>query len=173
MRFSAATILVILLATITLPLGIGAVLLHALPRISRAILRPIEIFSEAAGAISLTFVTIVEFTTIVHTGKSALVAMALAFEIALIIGYVLSGPTRAVRRVTSLGTSNRNIALALLVAVQSFPDSPIIAAVVANGLVLIGLGLVHVAWWRLSDRSRHRDATDSQSTFVTESTEKA
>jgi BASS family bile acid:Na+ symporter len=50
--------------------------------------------------------------------------------------------------VIGLGTSNRNIALALLIALQSFGDSPIVAAVVANGLVLILLGLVHVAYWR-------------------------
>ena len=74
--------------------------------------------------------------------------MALVSETALLLGYGFSGPTRGIRRVTGLGTSNRNIALAILVAVDSFPGTPVMGAVVANGLLLILLGLVHVALWR-------------------------
>lgn len=48
----------------------------------------------------------------------------------------------------ALGTSNRNIALALLLAVESFPGSGVVPAVVANGLLLILMGLLHVAFWR-------------------------
>ena len=54
----------------------------------------------------------------------------------------------AARQVVALGTANRNIALAVLVAVDSFQGTPIVGAVVANGLLLILLGLLHVAWWR-------------------------
>jgi BASS family bile acid:Na+ symporter len=50
--------------------------------------------------------------------------------------------------VVALGTANRNIALAVLVAVDSFPGTPVVGAVVANGLLFILLGLLHVAWWR-------------------------
>jgi BASS family bile acid:Na+ symporter len=38
----------------------------------------------------------------------------------------------------------------LLVALESFPGSPIVAAVVANGLLLIFLGLLHVVFWNYS-----------------------
>ena len=55
---------------------------------------------------------------------------------------------KATRIVIGLGTSNRNIALAVLVAISSFPNTPVVGAVVANGLLLILLGLLHVAWWR-------------------------
>jgi BASS family bile acid:Na+ symporter len=48
-----------------------------------------------------------------------------------------------------LGTSNRNIALALLLAIESFAGTGVVPAVVANGLLLIALGLLHVGWWRL------------------------
>jgi BASS family bile acid:Na+ symporter len=57
--------------------------------------------------------------------------------------------------VVALGTANRNIALALLVAVASFPGTPIVAMVVANGLLLILLGLVHVGWWRFFGPARN------------------
>ncbi len=148
LHFSFLTILGVLVATITLPLGAGVFIRHWWPGFVTRMLRPVEVASEAAGAVSLAFVTVVEFPTILHTGWQPLLGMALVSEVALLLGYGLSGPTRGIRRVTGIGTSNRNIALAILVAVDSFPGTPVVGAVVANGLLLILLGLVHVALWR-------------------------
>jgi BASS family bile acid:Na+ symporter len=148
LRFSFFTILGVLLATITLPMAVGIAIRHWWKGFASAVLRPVEIISEATGAVSLAFVTMVEFNTILHTGWKPLLAMAAGCELALALGYWLSGPTRAARRVMGLGASNRNIALAILVAVGSFAGTPVLGAVVANGLLLILLGLGHVALWR-------------------------
>jgi len=148
LRFSFLSILLVLVLTITVPLLAGVAVNHWLPRLGKALLRPMEVLSEATGAVSLAFVTIVEFDTILGTGWIPLLAMIVISELALGLGWILGGPGKAARLVIGLGTSNRNIALALLIALQSFGDSPIVAAVVANGLVLILLGLVHVAYWR-------------------------
>ncbi|HZQ46009.1 MAG TPA: bile acid transporter [Verrucomicrobiae bacterium] len=155
LKFNVLANLLVLVSTITLPLAAGLAFGHYLPALGRKLLRPFEIISEATGAVSLTFVTVVEFKHILSTGWIPLLAMTLVSELLLVAGYVLSGPTSAARRAVALGTSNRNIALALLVALESFPGTPIIAAVVANGLLLIFLGLLHVAFWRFcsSDRS--------------------
>jgi BASS family bile acid:Na+ symporter len=77
--------------------------------------------------------------------------MVLVCELSLLAGYAVGGSTPGARRVMALGTSNRNIALALLVAIHSFSGTPVVGAVVANGLLLILLGLLHVAWWRYLD----------------------
>ncbi len=148
LNFSFVSILVVLVLTITVPLVVGVAAGHWSPRFGKALLRPMEVLSEATGAVSLTFVTIVEFKTILATGWLPLLVMVLICELCLALGWALGGPDKAARLVIGLGTSNRNIALALLIALQSFGDSPIVAAVVANGLVLILLGLVHVAYWR-------------------------
>jgi BASS family bile acid:Na+ symporter len=129
-------------------LAVGVSLKHYRPEWARVVLRPIEIFAEGIGAVSLAFVTFVEFSNILTTGWNALLAMALLCELSLLLGYVFGGPGRASRRVIAFGTSNRNIALALLIAAGSFAGTPVLAGVVANGLFLILLGLVHVAWWR-------------------------
>jgi BASS family bile acid:Na+ symporter len=97
----------------------------------------------------LIFVVTVDFGSICSTGWRALAAMILTSELSFLAGYVLSGPAAAARLVVGLGTANRNIALALLVAIESFSRPSIRAAVVANGLLLILLGLVHVGLWRL------------------------
>jgi BASS family bile acid:Na+ symporter len=152
LRFHFLGVLAVLAATITLPLAVGVALNHWLPGLARRLLRPVEVLSEAVGALSLAFVTLVEFKTIVATGWRAVIAMVLVSELALLAGYGVGGRDRNARRVVALGTSNRNIALAVLVAVSSFAGTPVVGAVVANGLLLILLGLLHVAWWRFGGK---------------------
>lgn len=148
-QFNLLGVLLTLIATITVPLALGVYINHKWAALGQRLLRPVEIASEAIGALSLTFVTVTEFTSILKTGWQPVLAMVLVAELSLWLGYLLGGKTAGARQVVAFGTSNRNIALALLVAIQSFAGTPVISAVVANGLLLILLGLVHVAWWRL------------------------
>jgi len=155
LKFNVLGILVVLMATITSPLCLGVAIHHFAPRFTHRVLRLVEILSEATGALSLTVVTITEFRSIMETGCLPLLAMFLSFELSLALGYILGGKKRAGRRVVALGTSNRNIALALLLAIESFAGTGVVPAVVANGLLLILLGLLHVAFWRfVQDRRR-------------------
>jgi BASS family bile acid:Na+ symporter len=150
LRFDFLSVLGVLTATITLPLAAGVAVNHWQSALAKRVLRPIEVFSEAVGAVSLAYVTAVEFRTVLATGWKPLLAMALVCELAMLAGHASGGPARGARRVMALGTSNRNIALAVLVAVNSFAGTPVVGAVVANGLLLIVLGLLHVAGWRLA-----------------------
>lgn len=149
LHFDIVSILVLLVSTITLPLVCGVLVKHYAPALARRLLKPIEVLSEGIGTIALIFVVTVDFGSILATGWKTVLAMALASELSFLAGYVLSGPSAAARLVVGLGTANRNIALALLVAIESFSQPSIRAAVVANGLLLILLGLVHVGLWRL------------------------
>jgi bile acid:Na+ symporter, BASS family len=153
LRFDIVSILVLLLSTITVPLVAGVAVRHLTPALARGLLKPIEVIAEGTGTVALIFVVAVEFQNICSIGGSALLAMALTSELSFLAGYVVSGPTAGARMVVGLGTANRNIALALLVAIQSFPNTPIRGAVVANGLLPILLGLVHVGLWRLFTRA--------------------
>jgi bile acid:Na+ symporter, BASS family len=155
LKFNVLRILLVLMATITGPLLLGVAINHFAPRFKRRVLRPVEILSEATGALSLTVVTVTEFRSILETGWLPIVAMLIGSEFSLVLGFYLGGKERAGRRVVALGTSNRNIALALLLAIESFPGTGVVPAVVANGLLLILLGLLHVAFWRfVQDRKR-------------------
>jgi BASS family bile acid:Na+ symporter len=148
--FHPLAILAVLFATVTLPLLIGMGLRRGVPNLALRILRPLEVLAEATGAISLAFVTFVEFGTIMSTGWKSLLAMALAGELSFLLGLALGGALPARRQVIAFGTANRNIALALLVAVDGFAGTAVLGAVVANGLLLIFLGLLHVAFYRLT-----------------------
>jgi bile acid:Na+ symporter, BASS family len=156
-QFASGQVMLVLVATITVPLLLGVALNHVVPRLAQWGLRRIEVLSEATGAVSLAFVTIVEFSSILAISSKALLAMGITFEVSLLAGYWL-GHDKGSRRVIALGTSNRNIALALLVALQSFPNSHVLSGVVGNGLLLIALGLAHVGFWNLQDRQLLRRA---------------
>ncbi len=156
-QFNLLGVLLTLVATITLPLALGVWVNHQWPVLGKRLLRPVEVASEAIGALSLTFVTVTEFSSILQTGLRPLLAIVLVAELSLLLGYVLGGATAGARQVVAFGTSNRNIALALLVAIQSFAGTPVISGVVANGLTLILLGLVHVAWWRFAPNQQRAE----------------
>jgi BASS family bile acid:Na+ symporter len=156
LSFNVVKILIVLLLTITLPLAAGVAVHHWMPALGRCLRKSIEIIADSAGAISLAFVTWVEWSSIVHTGWKPLLTMAMNSELSLALGYAIGGPTRAARRVVAFGSSNRNIALAILVAIDSFAGTPIFPAVVACGLLLIFLGLGHVAYWRFLGQEQGR-----------------
>ena len=156
LQFNLLSSLTNLATTITLPLVTGVFVRYRAPDFARALLRPVEVTSEALGAVSLVFVTATQFRSIMNLGWRAWLAIILVSEISLLLGWKVGGSDRAARRVVALGTSNRNIALALLMAIQSFHGMEIAAAVVGYGLLLIGLGLLHVTWWRFEDAQRSR-----------------
>ena len=144
--FRPLTMLAVLFATVTAPLLLGLAARRWLPRLAQALLRPLETLAEGAGAVSLAVITWVESGTLAATGWPTLLAMALASELCFLFGYVAAGGGPS-GRVIAFGTANRNIALAILVAVETFPGTRIVGGVVANGLLLIFLGLLHVAWY--------------------------
>jgi len=148
LKFNVLSVLILLVSTITAPLAAGIIVRHYSPRAAALLLKPIQFLSEAIGAVALAFVTVRELPAFRAIDGRALLAMVLASEISFFLGYVLNSASRAGRLTVGLGTANRNIALAILLAIDSFPGSAIVATVVANGLLLILLGLVHVGLWR-------------------------
>ncbi len=148
-KFRIASTLFLLVSTITFPLGAGVALRHLRPSWVHRLLKPIQTFSEGAGAIALAYIIFAQFQFMRETKRNELFAMLISSELCFFLGYAVSGPNPAARLVAGLGTANRNIALAVLIAAQSFPGSAIAGAVVTNGLLLILVGLAHVGLWRL------------------------
>lgn len=155
--FNVPKTLAILTSTITGPLALGVAIHHFAPTVTRRLLRPVDVLSQATGALSLIVVVTAEFRSIVGLGWAPLAAMLIAAEVSLALGYAIGGTDRGSRRVVALGTSNRNLALALLLAVGGHPGTAVVPVVAAGGLILILLGLLHVAWWRLADSRRAPD----------------
>lgn len=149
LRFNYPNLLAVLFCTVSMPLIAGMALRFGLPGLAGHLVRPLDILAEAAGAVSLAFVTWIESGTLLATGWKPLLAFVLAGELSFWLGYAFGGPDSQGRRVIAFGTANRNIALAIIVAVESFAGTQAVAVVVADGLALILLGLLHAAYYRL------------------------
>ncbi len=65
------------------------------------------------------------FNAMLGTFGSGAIAVALVFvTLSTAVGYALGGPAPGTRAVLGLGTGQRNIAAALIIATQSFPTNP-------------------------------------------------
>lgn len=148
LHFDFTVMLGTLVGMVAVPLGLGLALRNWNQALANKILRPVEIVSQIIGALALAFVVVSQFNTVMALGWKPVLAMLVLSELNLLCGYALGGNTREARCSLALGASCRNLALAVFLAASSFADTPVVGAVVANGLLFIVLSLAHVAWWR-------------------------
>ena len=83
-------------------------------------------------------------------GTRGILAGLLFIALGFGIGWLLGGPDAGTRRVMALGTAQRNIAAALVVASQSFSDPRVVVMVIV--VAIVGL-IILVPWPRKRARS--------------------
>jgi BASS family bile acid:Na+ symporter len=70
-------------------------------------------------------------------GMNGLLAMLLLIAASMVIGWMLGGPDRGTRRVLTVNTSMRNVALALAIASRSFPGADVDVGVLAFSALML------------------------------------
>jgi BASS family bile acid:Na+ symporter len=152
-------VLGLLLSTITVPLLVGMVVRFFWPPLANRLLHPIEGVTESIGALSLGYLIYLEFSELSEMDSGTLLLMAGLGEVSFILGILLGGPGWGERQVLGFGTLNRNIGLAVLLCAMSFPEGGVMGPLITNSLLIILLGLLHVACLRLLglfNRARRR-----------------
>ncbi len=123
-----------------IPLAIG-LLIKARYESTAESLQPL-MSQTSTVALVLLMVTglVLNFSSIVGViGTGAILAILIFLVVALILGYLLGGPEGNTRSVLGLGTAQRNLSAALVVAAQNFSDDPnVLVMILVAGL----LGLV-------------------------------
>lgn len=96
---------------------------------------------------------LINFWDILETvGTGAILTIVLFLALASIIGFALGGPGPDTRSVLGLGTAQRNLSAALIVAAQNFSDDPeVLVFIILAGLV--GLAGLMVAGGELGRRA--------------------
>ena len=133
-----------LIVSMLLPLGIG---LFAKARYEEtaAHLQPImSHVSSVAIVLMLVAILVLEFSTIIATiGTGGILAALIFLAGALLIGLLLGGIDTSMSSVMGLGTGQRNLAAAMLVAGGSFSDKPnvlvMVMLVAIFGLIMLGV----------------------------------
>lgn len=114
--------------------------------------------STVAIALLMVSGLVLNFSAIVGViGTGAILAIIIFLIVALIVGYLLGGPESGTRSVLGLGTAQRNLSAALVVAGQNFSDDPnVLVMILVAGLV--GLVLLMVIGGELGRRSEKAKA---------------
>lgn len=153
---STLSILEVLMISITLPLTLGMALREWWPGFALRSHKPIEWLSEAMGVVSLAFLTSLEASHLSFSDALAMLPSLCFYEGAFITGYfMIKAPIRS-RLVMSFGTANRNIGLAVLLAASSDMGLDLLGDVLGQSILMLAVGLVHVAAIRGASFARQR-----------------
>jgi BASS family bile acid:Na+ symporter len=122
-----------LITTMLVPLGIGLFIKARYSETAASLQPHMSQVSSLAIVVMMVTVLVLEFSTIIATIGTGGILAALIFLVgALAIGLLLGGKDAGMRPVMGLGTAQRNLAAAMLVAAQNFSDN-------ANVLVMVML----------------------------------
>jgi len=129
-----------LVTLMLIPLAIG-LLIRAKNETMAATLQPLmRQFSSVGLILGLTTSLILQFGSLVLMVKTGVIfAIALFIIVSFGFGYLLGGPNSDTRRTLAVGTAQRNIAAALLVAGTNFDDPAVVSVIVVTSLSLFVL----------------------------------
>ena len=143
-----------LIVTMLLPLAIGLFIKARYDETAAHLQPHMSQISSVAIALMLVSVLVLEFSTIIGTIGTGGILAALVFLVgALIIGLLLGGKDPGMRSVMGLGTGQRNLSAALLVAGQNFSGKPNVLVMVML-VAILGLILLMVVSGEMGKRSQ-------------------
>lgn len=132
----AAKIARSLLLLMLLPLGIGLAAKARWEAVAARVKPVLDRVSSVSLVLLIALLTVTNFDKMLSVfGTRAILAGILFLLFGFSVGYGLGGPAVETRRVMGLGTSQRNIAAALVVAGQNFTDPKVVVMVVVVAIV--------------------------------------
>jgi BASS family bile acid:Na+ symporter len=130
-----------LLFTMLLPLAVGMVVKRQSGRWASRLEPVVKRVSNVSLILALVLLIGLNFEAMLGTFGSGAVAVAMVFVLlSLVAGYALGGPAPGTRSVLGLGTGQRNIAAALVIATQNFTDPGVVVMLLVStfaGLVVL------------------------------------
>lgn len=149
---SARAIAMPLVFSMFLPLSLGLLVGARAPRIARR-LQPIMTKTSTYALLALVvFAVLANLDGILEVTMRAIVSVLLVILGGFALGWVLGGRSRARRTVLGLGTAQRNISAAAVVATQGFHDPDTLTMVVVAALV--SLAVLFPIATKLSERKQ-------------------
>jgi BASS family bile acid:Na+ symporter len=124
-----------LLVTMLLPLAAGMAVKGRSDRWAARLQPAFRAASNVSMVLAVLLLIGLNFGAMLGTFGSGAVAVAVAFvALSLAAGYALGGPAPGTRSVLGLGTGQRNVAAALLIATQNFTDPGVVVMLLVSTL---------------------------------------
>lgn len=120
-----------LLLYIALPMAFGLVINRWAHPLALKLQKPVSICAGVLFALEIIFTGALKSAAMKKVGINGLCAMLVLIIASMIIGWLLGGPDDGARRVLTVSTSLRNVALCLAIAARSFPGANVDVAVIA------------------------------------------
>jgi len=119
-----------------LPLAIGLALKAQYEELASRVKPMLDWISNISLILLVLLITVANIDKVLQVfGTRGILAGLLYIALGFAIGWLLGGPDSDTRRVMALGTSQRNIAAALVVASQSFSDPKVVVMVIVVAIV--------------------------------------
>jgi BASS family bile acid:Na+ symporter len=133
-----------LIVSMLLPLGAGLFVKARYQETASSLQPHMSQISSLAIVLMMVAVLVLQFSTIIDTiGSGGIIAALLFLVGALVIGLLFGGRDQSMRSVMGLGTAQRNLAAAMLVAAQNFSDDPnvlvMVMLIAIFGLIMLGV----------------------------------
>ena len=129
-----------LVVAMLIPLGIGLLVRARYPGTADRLRPWFTRLSSAAFLVVFVSMLFVHWRKILSAfGSSAILAALLFVAASLIIGYLLGGRETETRTVMTLGTTQRNISAALVVAARNFADPDVLIMVLTADLLMLSV----------------------------------
>ncbi len=148
----------LLTVLLLLPLLAGFYINKRWPRFSELIYTPLIAFSNIA------FVAVVLLTMDLKKEAIALVnwnlTAALLFLIigSMIIGWLLGGPDRGMRRVMAISTNMRNMALCIMLSIMGFPERDVDVPILVYMMLIVPPNMLFTVYHAIKDKREHPPA---------------
>jgi BASS family bile acid:Na+ symporter len=157
-RVDTAAIAWTLAWTMLLPMGVGSFVRWRRPGWARRLVPPLGKVSTASLVVLLLATVLAHLGSIALLLRTpALLAAALLVAGGVVIGYALGVPNPASRTVLALGTGQRNIAAAMLIASELTSPEPLVMVVVSS---LVFFTVLFPAAWLLRRHEWARGVSD-------------
>jgi bile acid:Na+ symporter, BASS family len=125
-----------LILLMLLPLAAGLALKVRYEDLARRVKPVLDLISNISLILLVLLITAANIDKVLQVfGTRGILAGLLFIALGLGTGWLLGGPDGDTRRVLALGTGQRNIAAALVVASQSFSDPKVIVMVIVVAIV--------------------------------------
>ena len=119
-----------------LPLAIGLVVNARWEELAARLKPALALISNISLILLLVLITAANINKVIQVfGSRAILAGLLFIALGFAVGWILGGPGGDTRRVIALGTAQRNIAAALVVAAESFTDPKVVVMVTVIAII--------------------------------------
>jgi BASS family bile acid:Na+ symporter len=93
-----------------------------------------------------------------ESGVRVLIGVVLLILVSMLMGWILGGPRTRTRGVLATASSMRNVALAMAIAVRSFPELPVLTPLVVFGSIMAPANLLLMAVLKVAGRPKKTKA---------------